>query len=1029
MDLKPGLLRALKRNGFERLSPLQRLAVRPCVEGRDVVVLAGSGTGKTTTFVVSLLQLIDSSVSTCQAVILTPNRELAEHTKLTVERLGIYLGVHCCLCTGGTDLLSEKENVPSDPHVFVGTFHGIMGVLKSAVIKTTKLKMLIFNQLWRKVSPDFAVQVDKIRQLLPEELQILLFSNLMRKRGRKSIKCILQNSLEIVVNNEKAISKLVCRPKIATRFGTFEEMGLKPDLLHGLSDCGYERPFTVQQCTIKPCVEGRDVITLSDFGTGKTTAFVISLLQRIDLSLPSCQALISARNPEEAEYIETVIKNIGCHLGVRCCTCVGWTGIRTSHDNLLADPHVVVGTLGPLISMVERAVIPAESIKMLILCDLINGVAEQVFSIYRYLPDDVQVLLFCSSIPKQEIKMGETIMRGPLFFSLGNEGSTLDFADGPEITANYDEVVGSFEQMNLKPELIFGIYNAGYEHPSAIQQLAIKPCIEGRDVIALSEFGTGRTTTCAISVLQRIDLCSFTCQALILAPTRELAEYTCKVIKYVGKLSGVRCCSCVGGTNVTSNVRILQTGAQVVVGSLGRVIDMMKKGFLVTADIKVFAFIGAVDLLPEQMDVIRHYLPSVIQVLLFCDPVSKCAVTKVRTIMNDPVIVAPEKEPITLNVVNKRSVNTTDENFEMMNLKPNLLLGIRRCAYERPRVIQQSTIKPCLEGRDVIALSEFSTGKAGAFIISLLQRIDLSSPTCQAVILTSTVESAMKVEMVIKHMGFLLGVRCFACINHDAVSIYKRDVNVCPHVIVGTANSVSVLLKTGVIRTVNVMLFILYEILGSQIDTVHVIRQRLPDTVQTILFSITIEKRVLDFAKREMKDPLKIISREKLSYRPPKQFYIQVDKEEHKFVMLARLRDVLISNQVVIFVNTVEKARRVRKKLVKNKFQVFLQSSHRDPIERNFVVNQHRTGDLKMIISTDLLFLNILTEVSLVVNYDLPNNPEDYVHRMERFGQLKTVVTLITESDTETLKKLESFYSLNIVELRTEFIGHCNNGI
>lgn len=100
----------------------------------------------------------------------------------------------------------------------------------------------------------------------------------------------------------------------------------------------------------------------------------------------------------------------------------------------------------------------------------------------------------------------------------------LNSSDNTEIDTNYHDVVDGFEKMGLKPDLLRGIYSYGYERPSAIQQRAIKPSIEGHDVIAQAQSGTGKTATFAISLLQRCDCSSSHCQGLILAPTRELAR-------------------------------------------------------------------------------------------------------------------------------------------------------------------------------------------------------------------------------------------------------------------------------------------------------------------------------------------------------------------------------------------------------------------------------------------------------------------------------------------------------------------------
>lgn len=100
------------------------------------------------------------------------------------------------------------------------------------------------------------------------------------------------------------------------------------------------------------------------------------------------------------------------------------------------------------------------------------------------------------------------------------------------IESNWDEVYDSFDDMNLKEELLRGIYGYGFEKPSAIQQRAIMPCLKGHDVIAQAQSGTGKTATFSISILQTIDTSIRECQALVLAPTRELAMQIQKVRKY-----------------------------------------------------------------------------------------------------------------------------------------------------------------------------------------------------------------------------------------------------------------------------------------------------------------------------------------------------------------------------------------------------------------------------------------------------------------------------------------------------------------
>lgn len=165
------------------------------------------------------------------------------------------------------------------------------------------------------------------------------------------------------------------------------------------------------------------------------------------------------------------------------------------------------------------------------------------------------------------------------------------------IESNWNEIVDSFDDMNLKEELLRGIYAYGFEKPSAIQKRAILPCIKGHDVIAQAQSGTGKTATFSIAILQQIDTSIMECQALILAPTRELATQITKVVIALGDYMNVACHACIGGTNVREDVRKLEIGTHVVVGTPGRVNDMISRKVLRTKQIKLFVLDEADEML------------------------------------------------------------------------------------------------------------------------------------------------------------------------------------------------------------------------------------------------------------------------------------------------------------------------------------------------------------------------------------------------------------------------------------------------
>lgn len=220
------------------------------------------------------------------------------------------------------------------------------------------------------------------------------------------------------------------------------------------------------------------------------------------------------------------------------------------------------------------------------------------------------------------------------------------------IDSNWEEVVDNFDDMSLKEELLRGIYAYGFEKPSAIQQRAIIPCIKGHDVIAQAQSGTGKTATFSISILQQIDTNLRECQALILAPTRELAQQIQKVVIALGDFMSAQCHACIGGTNVREDMRKLETGVHVVVGTPGRVFDMITRHALRTTHIKMFVLDEADEMLSrgfkEQIHDVFRTLNSEVQVILLSATMPQDVMEVTQSFMRNPIKILVKKEELTL---------------------------------------------------------------------------------------------------------------------------------------------------------------------------------------------------------------------------------------------------------------------------------------------------------------------------------------------------------------------------------------------
>ena len=246
--------------------------------------------------------------------------------------------------------------------------------------------------------------------------------------------------------------------------------------------------------------------------------------------------------------------------------------------------------------------------------------------------------------------------------------------------------------MSLKEELLRGIYAYGFEKPSAIQQRAIVPCIkvglknanclgiflliffcvQGMDVIAQAQSGTGKTATFSIAILEKIDTGLRECQALLLAPTRELAQQIQKVVMSLGDYMGAQCHACIGGTSVKEDMRKLDNGQHIVVGTPGRVFDMISRKVLRTADIKQFVLDEADEMLSRGFkdqiyDVFRH-LNQEIQVILLSATMPAEVLEVTTRFMREPVRILVKKEELTLEGIRQFYISVEREEWKLDTL-------------------------------------------------------------------------------------------------------------------------------------------------------------------------------------------------------------------------------------------------------------------------------------------------------------------------------------------------------------------------
>lgn len=356
----------------------------------------------------------------------------------------------------------------------------------------------------------------------------------------------------------------------------------------------------------------------------------------------------------------------------------------------------------------------------------------------------------------------------------------------------------------------------------------------------------------------------------------------------------------------------------------------------------------------------------------------------------------------------------------------NYILGIYAYGYENPSSIQQRAILPITEGRDVLAQAQSGTGKTATFTISALQRIDENEKATQALILAPTRELALQIQKVVLSIGLHLNVTVHASIGGTSTKDDIDALKAGAQIVVGTPGRVFDMIDRRFMRTDKIKMFILDEadeMLSSGFkEQIYNIFRLLPETTQVVLLSATMPQDVLEVTTKFMRNPVRIlVKKDELTLEGIKQFFINLEEEQYKLDCLLDIYDSISVTQAVIFCNTRRKVEFLTEKLTENKFTVSAIHSELSQQERDTIMNEFRTGSSRILISTDLLARGIdVQQVSLVINYDLPSNKENYIHRIGRggrFGRKGVAINFVTDKDVGMMREIERFYSTQISEL------------
>lgn len=365
--------------------------------------------------------------------------------------------------------------------------------------------------------------------------------------------------------------------------------------------------------------------------------------------------------------------------------------------------------------------------------------------------------------------------------------------------------------------------------------------------------------------------------------------------------------------------------------------------------------------------------------------------------------------------------------FEEMGLPEQLLRGVYSNGFQVPSAIQKRGIVPIKEGRDVLAQAQSGTGKTGTFTIGSLCRVDPKLNEIQVLVLVPTHELAKQIYDVAKTIGNYMGLKVHSAVGKVPVKNDIQAIKSGCQFLVGTPGRIYDLCHRGVLTREHVRVLIMDEadqMLEDrfQKQVVEILKMGFPEQTRTALFSATMPPDIVKFTDGILNDPVRIlVATEEVTLDGIKQYFVELPQEEWKFDVLCDIYAQLTINQAIIYVRTRQRAEWLAMKMKEAKFTLECIHGEMKEEERSKKMEDFRSGNVRVLIATDLLARGIdVQQVSLVINFELPTNKENYIHRIGRsgrFGRKGTAINIIAGDEVRQLKELESYYSTHVEPL------------
>lgn len=378
-------------------------------------------------------------------------------------------------------------------------------------------------------------------------------------------------------------------------------------------------------------------------------------------------------------------------------------------------------------------------------------------------------------------------------------------------------------------------------------------------------------------------------------------------------------------------------------------------------------------------------------------------------------------------------VHTTG--FRDFLLKPELLRAIADCGFEHPSEVQQSCIPQSILGNDVLCQAKSGLGKTAVFVLSTLQQLDPTPGEVSTVVICHTRELAYQIKneyaRFSKYMPDVKTEVFYGGVNIKKDEELLKNKETCPHIVVGTPGRLTALVRDKVLKLNQVKNFVIDECdkvlekLDMRRDVQEIFRAT-PFQKQVMMFSATLSAEMRPICKKFMKNPLEIYvdNEKKLTLHGLQQYYIKLE-EDKKNAKLAELLDSLEFNQVIIFVKSTRRATALNQLLVESNFPSIVVHSGIPQEERIKRYKLFKEYNKRICVSTDVFGRGIdIERINLAINYDMPAEADQYLHRVGRAGRFGTkglsVSFVANEHDEEILAAIQDRFDVKMAEFPAE---------